>query len=331
MTDRIDGRYVIVRQLGMGGNGVLFEATDLKIGRPVVIKTLPPHPTREAIERLQREGRVAAAVSHPHVCAVTDMGQLASGAPYLVLELLRGETLDERLARVGRLPVEVALAFGAQMLAGIAALHASGVVHRDVKPGNLFLVDVGLASEPSVKVIDFGTALVPDVPEDGSTLTQLGFVVGTAAYMSPEQVRGLRDFDARTDVYSAAVVLYEMLAGSRPFEMQLEEDGRDAIAYQQARPIASVRADIPIHAARAIDQALSNDRARRYADANVFLRALRGVTAAPQTGVTQVLSLASARPPEPAAAGDWDLATTESGPPAFIDVERDHPGRRRPR
>lgn len=348
------GRYAIVRRLDSGGNALLFEARDLKVGRAVAIKTIAPvhQSTPEAIQRLEREGRIAASIAHPNVCAVTDIDRLDSGAPFLVLELLTGETLADRIEREGPLPPDRALRIAEQLLAGLSAAHGRGIIHRDIKPSNVFLVENGVPGDVLVKLIDFGTAQVPGMPTlDGATLTRTGLVVGTALYMSPEQVRGLRDFDARTDVYSVGAVIYEMLTGVRPFGDRPPKLVLEAIAFERPRALAAVAPGVPPHVARAVDLALSNDRMRRHADAAVLLRALRGgQDARPETGATQIVGPSNASrppPPEPDSpdasgprgvaavdgngdpttlrtrrppAEDWDLPTRQTAAPESVDV-----------
>jgi serine/threonine protein kinase len=292
----LDGRYAIRAEVGTGGHGRVLLAEDLKLGRRVAVKLLGSvnaGSEQEAIQRLEREGRVASAINHPNVCAVSDIGRLPNGYPYLVLELLDGETLCSRLDRVGELPLATALALGEQMLLGLAAAHRIGVVHRDVKTANMFLVNLGHGRE-QLKLLDFGTALVPGgPPSDGATLTRTGLVVGTVDYMAPEQVRGMRDFDARTDVYAAGVVLYEMITGRRPFAKLALPALCEAIAFKQPPSLSTAAKGVQPSVARAVDLALSVDLKRRHADAGAFLEALR----APASSV----------------ADEWELPTSQAG------------------
>jgi serine/threonine-protein kinase len=323
----LSGRYVLRRQLGAGGSARVFEADDLKLGRIVAIKTLAPQfvTMPDAIRRLEREGRVAGAIAHPNVCALTDIGRLASGAPFLVFERLVGETLATKLARQRPIAVDQTMRIAEQILAGLQAAHELGIVHRDLKPDNVFIVELA-PGMPLVKLLDFGTAQVPGLDSpDGEQLTSTGYVVGTAEYMAPEQVRGLRDFDARTDIYACGVVLYEMLSGSRPFAERSEAELLHAIAHQKPRPLAELAPRVPRAIARAIDVALAIHRDRRHADVAAFLMALRSPHAPPPTGATSVLTArAGATLPE---GDDWDMQTRESGPPqammADIVIEGD--------
>ena len=277
----LEGRYAIRAQLGTGGNGRVFRADDLKLGRAVAVKMLGGNTAREAVQRLEREGRVASAINHPNVCAVSDIGRLRNGLPFLVLELLEGESLDKRIDTVGKLSLPVTLTLAEQMLLGLAAAHRLGVVHRDVKLANMFLVNLGHGRE-QLKLLDFGAALVPGGPLwDGVTLTTDGAVVGTVDYMAPEQLRGLRNLDARVDVYAAGVVMFEMLTGHRPFQGMSFTELMKSIAYKQPAAIATVAPDVPASIARAIDRALMVDVKERHADAGAFLEALRAPAAGP--------------------------------------------------
>lgn len=309
-------RYVLHRQLAAGGNARVLEAEDTKLGRPVAVKMLAPAFTslEEASRRLEREGRLAGQVAHPNVCAVLDSGTTSNGAPFLVFELLAGQTLADRLERTRTVPVDQAVRIIEQLLSAVGAVHSRGIVHRDIKPSNIFLCDLILGT-PLVKLLDFGTAMLPGDEEiDGAQLTSTGFVVGTAEYMSPEQVRGLRDFDARTDIYSCGVVLYEMLTGKRPFADLALHELLHAIGFERPRPVAEVNPRVPRSVAHAVDVALSTARERRHADVSAFLAALRSSQAPPMTAATRVVSV-QAQVPGAGEPADWDLETRETGPP----------------
>jgi serine/threonine protein kinase len=206
------GRYRILHRLGLGGMGVVFAAEDESLGRRVAVKTIA-EPDESARKRFRREARAAAGVNHPNVCQVYEIGE-DGGQLFIAMELLEGEPLSDRLGR-GPLPVVEAFALGRAMLAALQALHATGVVHRDLKPSNAFLTPHG------VKLLDFGLArpLPPELTqslEAGTELTSPGLVVGTPRYMAPEQVLG-HEVDARTDLFSAAAILYEAVSGRPAF------------------------------------------------------------------------------------------------------------------
>jgi serine/threonine-protein kinase len=314
MAKPLAGRYALVRQLVVGRDAVVFEATDLKLSRSVALKAVATGAAHDAAQRLELEGRIVGGLVHPNIVAVTDMGHTESGVPFLVFELLVGESLGMRLEREGALPVAEALSIGEQMLSGLAAAHVRGIVHRDVKPGNVFLLRVGV-DQTLAKVIDFGIARIPGMMA-GADLphTDTGFVVGTPQYMAPEQVRGLRDLDARTDVYAAGLVMYEMFSGERPFADRPPAQMLEAIAFEKIPALASRAPHVPPQLARAVDAALGRDPSRRHADANAFLRALRGTAALPATGVTQILEKEEKEAPD-ADPRDWNVVTQQSAPP----------------
>src|SRR5579864_2954827 len=209
------GPYEIVSVLGVGGMGEVYRARDTRLNRDIAIKVLPASFAADAehLRRFEREAQAAGALNHPNILAVFDVGS-HDDSPFLVRELLRGETLASRL-KSGPLPPARALDFARQLAAGLAAAHAQGIIHRDIKPANLFLT-----TEGRLKILDFGLAK-PHVPETDDvtrpqSLTESGVVLGTLGYMAPEQVRGQRA-DPRTDIFAFGVVLYEMLTGQRPF------------------------------------------------------------------------------------------------------------------
>src|SRR5262245_2485652 len=210
------GRYEILAPIGAGGMGEVYKARDTRLGRDVALKVLPEHLAQNpaALSRFEREAKVVAALSHPNILALYDVGA-EHGVSFSVTELLEGETLRSRLGR-GAVPWREAVEIGVAVADGLAAAHTKGIVHRDVKPDNIFLTFDG-----RVKILDFGLARVnpPAAPQADSALpteTEAGKVMGTVGYMSPEQVRGER-VDATSDLFSFGCVLYEMLAGRRAF------------------------------------------------------------------------------------------------------------------
>src|SRR5437764_4966571 len=216
MLERI-GPYRIVRKLGEGGMGVVYAAEDERLNRAVAIKTIRDAGDSIVRERFMREARAAASLSHPNVCQLFDIGD-SEGEPFLVMELLDGESLAERLGR-GALPLAEAIRITLAILTALEALHGRGFVHRDLKPSNVFLTGFG------VKLLDFGLARelhAPKVSSDATTmqpgaspLTLSGMIVGTPRYMAPEQILGT-PVDARTDLFSVAVLLFEMVSGAPP-------------------------------------------------------------------------------------------------------------------
>ncbi len=273
------GPYEIVARIGAGGMGEVYRARDTRLGRDVAIKVLPAEFAEDAerLRRFQREAQATAALSHPNILDVHDVG-MVEGVPYLVEELLEGESLDGRIAR-GALPAGEALPIAVQIAKGLAAAHEKGVVHRDLKPANVFVTRRGL-----VKILDFGLAkLVESVPVSAAdTLThaptgatEFGRVLGTAAYMAPEQARG-QPVDQRADVFSFGVVLYEMLAGERPFRGQTATDTVAAILKEEPPPLpASVSAPL----AAVVERCLAKEADRRYQRGSELAAALEAVHA----------------------------------------------------
>ena len=236
--------YKIEDRLGQGGMGVVYRATDTRLGRVVAIKVITPDAAgdRDRRDRFLREARAAFALNHPNIVTIHEVDH-ANGIDFLVMELVAGRPLNEMIPRTGLL-VERALSLGEQIADALAVAHASGIVHRDVKPANIVISDSGQA-----KMLDFGLAkvLAPADPAadtmTGAPGTQLGVVVGTIAYMSPEQAQG-RPISDRSDIFSFGAVLYEMLAGRRPFgdATVASIDVRDNPSPRAARPASSVRA-----------------------------------------------------------------------------------------
>src|ERR1700687_4970041 len=226
------GTYEVLAQIGAGGMGEVYQARDTKLGRDVAIKVLPEafahDPDR--LSRFQREAKMLAALNHPTIATIHGLEQ-SNGTSYLVMELVSGETLQQRLARKGRLPIDDALGICRQIAEALEAAHEKGIIHRDLKPAN-----VKVTPEGKVKVLDFGLAkafagdAANDDPSNSPTLsaaaTMQGTILGTAAYMSPEQARG-KAVDKRTDIWAFGCVLYELLCGHAAFE---GEDVADILA-----------------------------------------------------------------------------------------------------
>ena len=273
LRDSLGGRYEIERELGRGGMALVFLARDLKHERPVAIKVIRPELSASlGSDRFLREIKIAAKLQHPHIVPLYDSGQ-ADGLLYYVMPYVEGEALRERLKREKQLPLEDALQISRDMAAALGHAHSHGVVHRDIKPENV------LISGEQAMVADFGIAHAVS-EAGGETLTDSGMVIGTPAYMSPEQATGEHELDSRSDIYSLGCVLYEMLAGETPFT---GPSGQAIIARHVSQPPPSlriVRPSVPLSVERALEKSLAKVPADRYATAHQFSQALTRVSAA---------------------------------------------------
>ena len=270
----IGGRYLVKGPLGRGGMGTVFEGEHIDLGRAVAIKVPSPEQVkkRNATQRFQVEARTAGAIGHPNICEVYDMGMLPDGCPYLVMERLTGATLQAKLAVEKKLAIGDAIDILRGMLAGLGAAHEKNVVHRDIKPENIFLCTEPVAE---VKLVDFGVAKVYGDEEDSElNLTRTGMVMGTPYYMSSEQARGQRDLDARVDVYAAGVVLYECLAGLRPYVAPNYNALLVKIIGQDAPPLSSFRPEVGPELERVVHKAMARNRKHRFQSALEFMNAL---------------------------------------------------------
>jgi len=270
------GPYEILGQLGGGGMARVYRAWDGRLHREVAIKVIDNRDAMPGIgERFLREARAASALSHPNICTIFDIGE-QNGAPYLVMELLEGETLKARIARRA-LPVEEILRYGAEIADALASAHARGIVHRDIKPANIFLVRKPTGASQA-KVLDFGLAKVEHYGvehEFGKHLTSMGATVGTVSYMSPEQARGEK-LDARSDLFSLGIVMYEMATGELPFK-----GNTSALVYVQLlgeedpEPIAKLNGQIPADVEQVIHKLLAKDPRSRFQSATELLDQLQ--------------------------------------------------------
>ncbi len=285
MAQVLDQRYELGAPLGSGGMSEVFEGYDRNLDRRVAVKFLKTDVADpRARERFEHEARIAASFTHPNAVTVYDIGE-AGTRPYIVMERVEGRNLADVLARTGPLPPRDAVKITDQVLAALGAAHARGLVHRDVKPGNVLVSPDG-----SVKLADFGIAKAVSDASGGLTMT--GQVMGTPKYLAPEQAAG-QATTARSDLYSTGVLLYEMLAGAPPFDG--DTPLAIALAHQQAPvpPLAERRAGLPPALVATVDRALEKDPARRFPSAEAMRSALSGGPTAPMpaptAGPTEVL------------------------------------------
>jgi serine/threonine-protein kinase len=264
--------------------GTVYGGLDVTLGRRVAIKVLRSglKNREQAYQRFLREARMSAAVAHANVCAVHDLGALPDGTPFLVMEHLVGEELADRIAREGALPFDDAVEILSQMLAGLGAAHAKGIVHRDIKPENVFLAGRtdGSARDVVVKLLDFGVAKILTAAEEDEErldLTRTGMVMGTPAYMSPEQARGDRTFDERVDIYACGVILYEALTGRRPFVGANHNALMLKILTETPRPARDLRPALPAGFDDVITRAMQRAAELRYPNARELQQAIEAL------------------------------------------------------
>ncbi len=264
--DVFAGKYRVDRVLGSGGMGMVLRAKHIQLDEMVAIKVLLPDlGTADRVARFEREARAAAKIKGDHVARVMDLGSLESGAPYIVMEYLDGEDLDERIRRKGPLPIEEVVDFITQACEAIAEAHVLGIIHRDLKSSNLFVTRCPDGSK-RIKVLDFGIAKVAGgaALQSKRTMTQTFTVMGSPTYMSPEQLRSTRNVDARTDVWALGVILYELLTARVPFDA--DELPELYMKITTATPLPLDRPDAPAGIEAVIMRCLEKSVEKRYAN-----------------------------------------------------------------
>ena len=301
------GPYLLSVRIGTGGMGEVYRARDTRLDRTVAIKVLPSHVAddQQARERFDREGRAIAGLNHPHVCVLHDVGEATVSSPdgvpdpqsprtvqYLVMELLEGETLAARLAR-GPLPLEEALRYATQIASALEKAHGAGITHRDLKPGNVFLVPGGGASPaPDAKLLDFGLAKQESGWAEGARdLTTPGMILGTMRYMAPEQIEG-KETDARTDIFAFGAVLFEMLTGRKAFEADSQAALMVAILNREPARLTALQPLVPPWLERVVGRCLAKDPHQRWQSARDLMLALQAppasATGQPSTALFNV-------------------------------------------
>jgi urea transport system substrate-binding protein len=269
--DLIADKYLVVRVLGIGGMGVVVAARHRQLERTVAIKFLRAGVAARSgmLARFEREARVIAGLKSEHVAEVFDVGRLPSGEPYMVMELLEGETLGSRVGREGKLPVETAVSYVLEACDGLAEAHAAGIIHRDIKPDNLFICR-RLDETEAIKIIDFGISKA----DESATITHGADFVGTPAYMAPEQFGSPGQVDVRADVWSLGVVLYEALSGRRPFIASGALQMVSEVVQNDPTPLSEYAPELPPMLAAIVHRCLTRDLSQRFASVADLARAL---------------------------------------------------------
>ena len=301
----LGGKYAIRALAGKGGMGTVYEAEHLDLGRVVAVKVLPAElaESPESRARFEREVKAAGRIEHANICEVFDCGVDERGLPYSVMPLLKGEPLSAAIARSGPFPIARALDIAEQILAGLGAAHEAGVVHRDLKPANVFLTCLA-DREDFVKILDFGISkpIRDEAAEGEVAITKSGAVLGTPAYMAPEQARGAKDLDQRVDVYGVGVSFYEMLTGARAVRGESYNEVLWNIWNAPIKPIRGWRRDVPAELERVVLKAMRRDRAARFESAAELGEALRRAAPGAPTGAAldtiDTIGTQAARPPQ---------------------------------
>jgi serine/threonine-protein kinase len=283
MIGQTISHYKITEKLGEGGMGVVYKADDTKLDRTVALKFLAGHLLNddEAKTRFLREAKAAAGLDHPNICTVYEIAE-AEGRTFLSMAFIEGESLEARIER-GPMPLKEAVDMGRQVAEGLEAAHEKGVVHRDIKPANVMVDAKGRAT-----IMDFGLARLTEA----SRLTKADQTMGTVAYMSPEQALGM-EADGRTDIWALGVVLYEMVAGGRPFKGEYDQALLYEIVHEQPEPLTSIRAGVPIELEVFVGKCLAKDRADRYGNAGEIAKDLRTLAEKLKSGKSAILRTVS--------------------------------------
>jgi len=273
--DLLLGKYRIERALGQGGMGGVFAARHVELGELYAIKVMLPNTraSQEAVERFLREARIAAKLESEHVARVFDVGRADDGTLFMVMEHLKGRDLKAYLAERGRLPCEEAITYVRQACEALAEAHEMGIVHRDIKPANLFLAQKRKKTTPHIKVVDFGVSKELQA-EPGQDLTKSGTMLGSPLYMSPEQMVYTRKVDARTDIWSLGVVLYELVTGVVPFPGETLTQVVHGVMSLEPAPVQALVADLPVGLDVVIKRCLQKEPEQRYGSVEELSAAL---------------------------------------------------------
>lgn len=275
--DVIDGKYRIVRLLGEGGMGAVYEGENIRIHRSVAIKVLHAGvaDNKEAVQRFEREAQAAGRIGSEHIVEVLDLGNLPDGDRFMVMEYLQGDSLSSRIQSRGRLSPQETYRIVRQILEGLKAAHGAGIIHRDLKPDNAFLLKSRGGQPDFVKLLDFGISKFSTLSgEAGFSMTRTGAVMGTPYYMSPEQAKGGKDLDLRSDLYAVGVIVYEAITGRVPFNADTFNELLFKIVLEAPEPIERIVPDCDPAFVQIVQKAMARDPAQRYQSAAEFQQVL---------------------------------------------------------
>jgi serine/threonine-protein kinase len=295
----VDGKYRIIRLIGEGGMGAVYEGENTRIHRRVAIKVLHAGvaETAEAVQRFEREAQAAGRIGSEHIVEVLDLGNLASGDRYMVMEFMDGDSLSARIQKKGRItPVDL-YPIAHQLLAALDAAHTAGIIHRDLKPDNVYLLRTRSGVADFVKLLDFGISKFNLLSGDsGFSMTRTGAVMGTPYYMAPEQAKGAKDMDHRVDLYATGVILYESVTGQVPFNADTFNELLFKIVLEEPRPIEQLVPEIDRNFAAIINKAMAREPSTRFQSAKEFQQTLEQWANGAGAELANALRLPAAKP-----------------------------------
>ena len=327
----LDGKYRIVRLVGEGGMGAVYEGENTRIKRKVAIKVLHANVAekKDVVQRFEREAQAAGRIGSEHIVEVLDLGNLPSGERFMVMEFLEGEDLTARIKGRKRLTPTQSVPLLHQVLEGLAAAHDAGIIHRDLKPDNIFILKNKAGRADFVKILDFGVSKFSALDADMS-MTKTGAVMGTPYYMSPEQAKGGK-IDQRSDLYAIGVVLYQAVTGRVPFNASSFNELLFKIALEQPEPIETIVPDCPPSFVAIVNKAMAREADQRYQSAREFQQALATwqATTAPAGGTMPLSAMPDMRPPmasnpgmmqsDPNLGADGRLSQTDPSNPGMLN------------